>query len=158
MIRNQDIEFTARARTAGFRVVTSPGLKCRYSPPASFRRLVGQMYGNGVWVGRRLSAHGLRHVAPALFFGALSGAVVLGLAAGPPWPRIAAALGGAYLLAVGIASLAWLPRAGRGALLLPLVFVTAHGAYALGTYRGLLSRREGRGGDRASDRGAGEIA
>jgi hypothetical protein len=140
MIRNQDIEFTARARAAGFRVLTSPGLRCRYSPPATLSRLVRQMYGNGYWVGQRGRAHGLRHFAPALFFGVL--VVGAGVAAfrGSPWTTAVAILGGGYLAALGIATLAWLPKAGRGALWLPAAFLGAHAAYALGTMRGFFSK------------------
>lgn len=86
MVRNQDIEFTARAGAAGFRIVTSPRLRCRYSPPPTLRRLVRQMFGNGLWV----------------------------------------------LLAIVGATLAWLGKAGLGAFWLPLVFVGAHVAYAIG--------------------------
>ena len=140
MVRNQDIEFTTRARAAGFRIMTSPRLKTRYAPPNSWGRLVRQMYGNGVWVGRRLSAHGLRHLAPALFFGALLACAIAAAVVGPPWAAITGALGGVYLLAVAAATLVWLPKAGGAALWLPLMFVGSHAAYAAGTFRGLVSR------------------
>jgi GT2 family glycosyltransferase len=142
MVRNQDIEFTTRARAAGFSVVTSPGLRCRYSPPGTWRRLVAQMYGNGLWVGKRLAAHGLRHFAPALFFGALAAAAILALLLGGVWTWILLGLAAAYLGGIGIASLAWLPRANSGVLLLPLLFAASHGAYAIGTVRGIASASE----------------
>ncbi len=98
------------------------------------------MYGNGLWVGRRLSAHGLRHVAPVLFYGALAVSGVLAGVFGGPWKWILLALAGTYLLGIGAECLAWLRRAGSGVLLLPLVFPAAHGAYAVGTVHGLLVR------------------
>jgi succinoglycan biosynthesis protein ExoA len=148
MIRNQDIEFTTRARAAGFRVATSPTLRCRYSPPASLRRLMRQMYGNGLWVGRRLSAHGLRHVAPALFFATLLGAGVLAVATKGRWIWPLSGLGAAYALVIAAASLSWLGKAGRGALWLPVVFLGAHAAYAAGTFHGLASRGPASGAER----------
>lgn len=144
MVRNQDIEFTQRARAAGFRIVTAPAMRCRYAPPSTLRHLVRQMYGNGLWVGRRILAHGLRHLAPAVF---VSGAVIAGLLAawrGQPWTAIWAALAGFYALAILVASISWLPRARAGALWLPLVFLLTHVAYAFGTIRGILSRGGGR--------------
>jgi GT2 family glycosyltransferase len=142
MVRNQDIDFTTRAQAAGFRIVTAPKLKTRYSPPTTFGRLLRQMYGNGVWVGRRLGAHGLRHLAPALFYGALLAAGTLALLWGGPWVWLFAGLAGLYLLAVVATTLAWLGKTGRGALWLPPVLLGAHGAYAIGTFRGLVSREE----------------
>jgi len=145
MIRNQDIEFTARAREAGLRVLTSPALRCRYSPRVTFSGLVAQMYGNGLWVGRRPRVHGLRHLAPAIFFGGLLAAIGLSILIGWPWSIVAAALAGAYLVGIGLASLGWLPRAGLGALFLPILFPAAHGAYAAGTFRGFFSSRRSLG-------------
>ena len=139
MVRNQDIEFTNRARAGGFRIVTSPRMKCRYAPPSTWRRLIRQMYGNGVWVGRRSEAHGLRHLAPAAFFGILGVASLLSVwVTESRW--LAASLGFFYLLVVIGAALAWLPKAGRGALWLPVIFVSTHAAYAAGTFRGLVSK------------------
>jgi succinoglycan biosynthesis protein ExoA len=140
MVRNQDIEFTTRARRAGFRIVTSPKMKCRYAPPPTFGRLLRQMYGNGLWVGRRLTAHGPRHLAPAAFFGFLLLAGGLAVLKGGAWAWLVACLGSAYLLSILVAAGSWLGTAGRGALWLALIFPCAHGAYALGTLRGLFSR------------------
>jgi len=138
MVRNQDIDFTTRARNAGFRIVTAPKLKTRYSPPTSFGRLLRQMYGNGVWVGRRLDAHGLRHLAPSIFYLGLAGMGILALLLRGAWVWPFTILGGAYLLAVLATTIAWLPEAGGGALWLPPILLGAHGAYAAGTFRGLM--------------------
>jgi GT2 family glycosyltransferase len=151
MIRNQDIEFTARVRAAGFGVLTSPGLRCRYSPPTTLRRLIRQMHGNGYWVGQRWGAHGLRHFAPALFFGALGLTVGIASLRGAPWTAAAAILGGGYVAGLAITTLVWLPKIGHGAFWLPLAFFGAHAAYALGTMQGLVSKALERR-DRASGR------
>jgi hypothetical protein len=142
MVRNQDIDFTTRAKMAGFRIITAPTLKSTYSPPTTLLRLLRQMYGNGVWVGRRVTAHGLRHLAPALFSAAALATLLLPLLAGKTWWWVPAGLTGAYLLVVAGATMAWFPKIGRGVRWLPLVFLGAHGVYAAGTFRGLLSREE----------------
>jgi len=139
MVRNQDIEFTARARDAGFGVFTSPDLKCRYSPPVTFSHLLRQMYGNGLWVGRRVGAHGARHLAPALFFGSLLAAAALALAVGGSWTIVFSALAGLYLAGIALETATWCRRIGLGAAWLFLSFLGGHAAYALGTFRGLLS-------------------
>ncbi len=147
MVRNQDIDFTTRARAAGFRIVTSPELKDRYSPPGTFGRLVKQMYGNGLWVGRRVSSHGWRHVAPSVFYAALIASATLAIVPGPLRPFGAAALATlacSYLLAIVLAALAWMPAIRLAALWLPAVFLCTHGAYAVGTFRGLLSAKGSR--------------
>jgi GT2 family glycosyltransferase len=152
MIRNQDIDFTSRARRGGFRVVTAPRLRCQYSPPTSLKRLLRQMYGNGVWVGRRLSAHGARHLAPAVFYGTLLAASILAVLLGRPWTFVIVALAGSYLLAILLAVLTWVPRARMGAAWLLLAFLGGHAAYALGTFQGLLSRGGAHPSNRTRDR------
>lgn len=120
--------------------MTSPRLRCRYSPPPTLRRLVRQMFGNGLWVGRRPRAHGLRHLAPAVFLSAilLMGGIAV-VQGGGVWGWLVGGVGVLYLLAVVGATLAWLGKAGLGAFWLPLVFVNAHVAYAIGTFNGLIS-------------------
>ena len=142
MVRNQDIEFTERARKAGFRVVTSPELKCEYSPPSSLGRLVRQMYGNGVWVGQRPAAHGLRHLAPLAFYAAVFASGALTMATGRTGWWVLMILVCPYALAILIATLASWTRVRWAALWLPVLFLGAHAAYALGTFRGLFSVRE----------------
>ena len=97
MVRNQDIEFTTRARAAGFDVLTDPALKCRYSPPSTLRHLVTQMYGNGVWAGRRPGAHGLAaRRAGDLRWRLFVVAAILALLVGAPWTWLLAVMASGY--------------------------------------------------------------
>jgi succinoglycan biosynthesis protein ExoA len=150
MVRNQDNDFTTRARAAGFQIVTDPHLRYTYVPRGSFPQLLRQMRGNGLWVGRRPASHGLRHLAPALFWSGLIASSLVSLLSGGPWGWLVAVWGIPYLLVVAGAALAWARRIGSAALWLPVMFTAGHAAYALGTYVGLLTsksaRRSGAGG------------
>jgi glycosyltransferase involved in cell wall biosynthesis len=139
MVRNQDNDFTARARAAGARVVTYPSLRYTYIPPQSFARHLRQMHGNGVWVGQRLHAHSPRHFAPALFWGCVLVSLCVGWLTGHWRLGLSIALCALYLVAIIGGTLSWLPQVGRGVYWLPALFVSGHLAYALGTYRSLLT-------------------
>jgi glycosyltransferase involved in cell wall biosynthesis len=138
MVRNQDNDFTSRARAAGLRILTNPRLRYTYVPRGSFSRHLRQMRGNGFWVGRRLRVHGLRHFAPAIFWGGLILSTLISLLAGWRWEWVTAAWVVPYLLAIGGATLAWAPRIGTAALWLPLLFIASHAAYALGIFHGVV--------------------
>jgi glycosyltransferase involved in cell wall biosynthesis len=140
MVRNQDIDFQVRARAAGFRIVTAPQLKSRYSPPTSLGRLLRQMYGNGLWVGYRVSSHQIRHLVPSAFVGGLVLVAAAAVVEGGIWKWVLAAIGGTYLAALLGATLTWSRKIGRSAVWLPLLFVGSHFLYAAGTFRGVALR------------------
>ncbi len=49
LIRNQDIEFNARLRRAGYRIVMDPRVFVYYHPRITFQSFCRQNYGNGFW-------------------------------------------------------------------------------------------------------------
>ena len=144
LIRNQDNEFQARARDAGFRFLSDPGMRYLYSPPDSFARHLRQMWGNGRWVGRRTYGYEVKHVAPALFWTAI---LVLGIAAAAglaPAAWLLVGLLAVYFGAILGVSFAWKRRLGASLRWLPILFVGGHLAYAVGTFQGLFERLTGR--------------
>jgi hypothetical protein len=139
MVRNQDNDFTTRARQAGFRIITDPRLRYTYAPRTSLRQLARQMRGNGTWVGQRPGVHNFRHLAPALFWAALVASVILAIVLKLWWLPLVCAV--PYLAAVVVESLRWVPSIGLAAAWLPLMFISAHASYAFGTLSGLLKPR-----------------
>jgi succinoglycan biosynthesis protein ExoA len=137
LVRNQDNDFESRARAAGFKIVTNPHLRYTYIPRGSLGRLLHQMYGNGVGVGRRPRAHSFRHLAPALLWANFILSAIVGALLGWPWYWWGVAGGALYLFFLGGETVMWLPRIGLSLLWLPLLFIIGHAAYAVGTFQSL---------------------
>ena len=140
MVRNQDNDFTTRARVEGCRILTDPRLRYTYLPRGNFWQHLRQMHGNGFWVGRRLEVHGFRHFAPAIFWGGLILSVFFSFLARWRWEWVIGAWVAPYFLAIGGSTLSWAPRIGIAVLWLPLLFIAGHAAYALGTFQGMVAR------------------
>jgi succinoglycan biosynthesis protein ExoA len=144
MVRNQDNDFTTRARAAGLRIVTFPSLRYTYLPRATAKQLFRQMKGNGFWVGQRPRVHGLRHFAPSLFWLAALASLAVAIAGGGWWWLLPLLSFGPYLAAVVAETVRWHARNGASPLLLPALFVGAHASYAAGTLSGLLTPKPAR--------------
>jgi len=138
MIRNQDNDFTSRARAAGLRIVTDPGLHHIYVPRKTFSQQLRQLYNNGYWGGRRLKVVGVKQFAPAIFWGGLILSMVLGLVVGGHWQWIIYAWATPYILAVVATTLVWAFRIGPASIWLPALFAGGHAVFALGTFKALL--------------------
>jgi hypothetical protein len=137
--RNQDNEMHARMRAAGYKFYYHPDIRSFHKARKSLRGLLRQKFENGAWIGPTLAVNcasfRLRHFAPALFLGTLG--LGLGLAFTGRWFFLAA-LAAAYALAAAWYSLeatreapGW--RIRLLCLLLPLIFLTTHISYGLGT-------------------------
>ena len=154
LLRTEDDDLNARAREAGMRIWLDPAIRsvylCRNDLPSIWR----QYFGYGFWkialATVRPGALRFRHAVPALFaVGVVGAAVVSALVWSPAFPLLVAA----YL------TTAWsVSASAKGGLLdralLPLVTVTMHLSYGLGSILALpvlpsLARRA-RDGARAS--------
>lgn len=144
MTRNQDIELNGRIRQAGGRIILSPRIRSVYHCRDSLRALWKQNYANGIWlfptITKTPQALSVRHYIPLAFVASLllSGIAALRLHAG----RILfAVIAGSYVVATGGASISASARHGRRFLVsLPLVFVTLHVSYGLGSLVGLYQK------------------
>ena len=134
--RSQDIEFSARLRRAGGKILLAPDMRIDYYAPRTLGRFLRQSWINGMWAILPCASSGgmpvrWRHLAPLAF--------VLGLAASvaaSPWiGRWALAAMASYAAANLAASIAaaWKHRRPCFAFLLPLVFAGLHLAYGAGS-------------------------
>jgi succinoglycan biosynthesis protein ExoA len=140
--RSQDIEFSARLRRAGRRMLLLPEAESRYYLSGRFGDFARQSWTNGVWAvlpGMYLGRLplGARHLAPLAFAGVLLAGVVAAAAAPALawWPASLLLL---YSAAAWCAALhaALRFRDAALALALPPVFATLHFAYGAGSLWG----------------------
>jgi succinoglycan biosynthesis protein ExoA len=139
--RNQDIEFNARLRKAGYRLLLIQSTRTLYHAPESLTAIVRQSYNNGYWntkvLGKMIGVLSWRHFAP----GVLAASLLLSLLATPLVPKVSYGfliLWVAYILACLYASAGIGLRSSQPlALLLPLVFSAMHISYGVGSVIGL---------------------
>ena len=144
LVRGQDMDFSVRLRKAGGRMLLLPDISTDYYARSTIRSFWNQNWSNGVWAilpfayssGTSIS---LRHLIPLGFV--LS--VVVTAAAGLVMPSFlwgSVGIAGLYGLVNVAASLHAARRERSMALvfLLPLVFVTLHVGYGLGSLWGLV--------------------
>lgn len=135
---NEDYELNIRLRAAGGRIYLSPTIRSTYFVRASLGSLARQYARYGFWKVRTL----LEHTGSLRWRQVVAPAFVLSIIAS--WPLIHAlgVLGGAHLIAYGIANLtaSILTAAGsrwRYLPILPLVFLIIHIAWGTGFLAGL---------------------
>ena len=133
--RNQDDEFHYRAKSMGFRVYQDPEIKLYYHPRKTLSLLFKQYYQYGLYKPMVLkkvkSAINIRHIIPSLFvlyllslpFILLAGAKLLLV---PLALYLVAALWFSFTSKLSVKEM----------LLVPVVYVTVHGAYGLGFIAG----------------------
>lgn len=142
LVRNQDDEFNLRIVRGGGKVWQSPTIQSSYYPRASLSRLFAQYAQYGYWKVRVIQKHRLpasiRHLAPALFVGALGFTLLLS-----PFSMIALlsflGLSSSYLAGNLLASFSVCARPGKWRYLpvMPPVFAAFHFGYGYGFLRGL---------------------
>ena len=143
LVRGQDMEFHIRLRKAGGRVLLAPSVISYYYARADLASFWRQNWNNGVWailpfLHSTVMPVSWRHLAPLALVMALLGLATLALAS--PIGRWAlAGVGGVYLAAALAASahVAWRERDARNLAVMPVVFLTLHLAYGLGSLWGL---------------------
>ena len=143
LLRTEDNEMHYRIRRAGYRLFcTSDIVSYQYVRP-SFRAMIKQKYANGSWVGTTLWVCPLclspYHLAPLAFLFAI--VVTSVLAAFGLW-QLSALMWSAYLVLCLLAMLSSVVRrtANVWTPLLPLMFLTLHVAYGVGTLCGLFRK------------------
>ena len=157
LLRTEDDDLNARAREAGLRIWLDPAIRSVYLCRNDLRSIWRQYFGYGFWkialATVRPGALRFRHAVPALFVvGVMGAAVVSMLSWSPALPLLVAA----YLATAWSASASAQGRL-LDRVLLPLVTVTMHLSYGLGSILALpvlpsLARRA-RDGARASTGG-----
>ena len=139
---SQDIEFNARLRRAGGRILLLPDVVSRYYTRSGMWSFTRNNFRNGMWAMLPFAyVSGVpiawRHAAPMAFVMALAGAAA-GALAWPPAASILLALAGAYALAVAGASahVAWRRKRWRLLPAMPVVFAALHVVYGCGSLVG----------------------
>lgn len=140
LVRNQDDEHNLRLARAGARVWQSREIVSSYWPRETLGQLFRQQLQYGYWKPFVMRKHGrpasLRQLVPGAFVAVMALLLVLGIVS-PLAARAFAWLGWLYAFYAIGASLAIAGRAGWNLLaMLPLVIVTTHAGYGLGTLRG----------------------
>jgi glycosyltransferase involved in cell wall biosynthesis len=152
LVRNQDDEHNLRITRGGGRIWQASRIRSTYRPRARLAQVFRQYLQYGYWKPFVMRKHGqparLRHLVPALFVVALLLCLGLALAGVAAWPLLALMV--AYAAAVAAMSV----DAARGApgrprvwLRVPLVIVSYHFAYGIGTLLGAVDaffRQRGR--------------
>ena len=136
---DEDTDLNLRLRMAGYKVATSPKLRCNYHVRPTFAALAKQMFRYGFWRRKNQTHFGnlipLRVLAPP--------ALVLGLLLSPLLPApLCWATAAAYALFLGGATAAAARRIDVLAFLVPPVLSTMHISYGLGWLAGLLTFKQ----------------
>jgi succinoglycan biosynthesis protein ExoA len=139
--RNQDIELNARVWLDGGRVVLSPVIRSKYFCSNSVRSVWRKNYANGLWLFPTVAATpqslSIRHFVPILFVVGLLSSLIAALAVPFGWVFLLV-VAGSYAVALVIAATLAAARNGwRFLVSLPVVFVTLHISYGLGSLVGL---------------------
>lgn len=142
LARSEDIDWNARLRQLGYKVLLTPKIRAQYFPRHTLRGLREQSFANGVGISQSLfvnwRAIRLRHLVPVLFLLAILGCVVAAFFTPFALAALAGILGSYLALCLlSSAQIAW--KNGLKYLpIMPLVFWTIHFSYGLGSLWGLL--------------------
>ena len=141
--RSEDLDFRWRLRRAGYRTLFVPSIECHYLMRTRYVEFVTHMFRNGMWVLLPLNhvpnfPVSVRHVVPLCFVLSVAAGAVLSFVI-PVGLRVLAPEIGSYALLNTYVSLriAVRERDPRYALVLPLIFLSLHLAYGLGSIVGL---------------------
>ena len=140
LLRTEDDDLNARIRAAGMRIRLDPAIRSVYQCRESLGAIWQQYYGYGFWkvalATIRPEAIRPRHVIPALFVVAAAASGVVSLVWW--WPALPTVLIG-YLAVAWVAAALDRGQSLRGRAFFPLVTLTMHLAYGIGTLRGILA-------------------
>jgi glycosyltransferase involved in cell wall biosynthesis len=136
--RGQDLEFNQRLRRSGGTIVLDPAIVCDYYARSGLATFWRHNFSNGAWAVLPFAwSDGVpvraRHLIPLVFVAALAGSLVLPF----PWSIVVPA---AYA-GLSLAASAWIALERRQVTylaLMPVVFLSLHLAYGLGSVWGLL--------------------
>jgi len=141
LVRNQDIEFNHRLRSAGFRLLLAPDMGCTYYTRTTLGDFARQNYGNGLWnvltFAKRPGSLGARHFVPLAFLLGLAAALIAALLVSEGWLLLLTILLAYSIGALAAASIETVRHRQPGLLLLVLVFPVLHLTYGFGSLAGL---------------------
>ena len=142
LLRTEDNEMHYRIRKAGYKLYCDPDILSYQYARSDFKKMIKQKYGNGYWVGLTLGicpgCISLFHLVPFAFvIGILFTAVLAFLGV---W-QLAALMWAAYGLftLAGTACAVMNKKANRFVFLVPLLLLTIHISYGVGTLFGIAS-------------------
>jgi succinoglycan biosynthesis protein ExoA len=136
--RGQDLEFNLRLRRSGGAVVLDPAIVCDYYARSGLASFWRHNFWNGAWAVLPFARSDIvpvraRHLVPLAFVAALAGSLVLPF----PWSIVIPAAYAALCLAAS-ARVALDRRQMTYLALMPVVFLSLHLAYGLGSAWGCL--------------------
>ncbi len=142
--RTEDNEMHYRIRNAGYKYYYHPSIRSYRFPRSSWVGMLKQAFGNGMWIGLTLSVEPrcfhIYHFVPLAFVGVLLLAGLWAVFLGNIWPIVvlmgAYALGAAFFSFKAISNFVGYERI--GCAVLPLIFLSVHLSYGVGTLVGLL--------------------
>ena len=139
LLRTEDDDMNARIREAGMRIWLDPAIRstylCRDSLTGAWRQYFGYGYWKVALATARPGAIRMRHLVPAAFVIGLLAAAVISLIWWPPALPLLLLL---YFLGGWIAALKVPGNGVLVRLLFPIVTLTMHLAYGVGTLQGVL--------------------
>ena len=138
--RSEDNDMTYRIRKAGFKLCYSPDIEFYQHTRSSFSKMLKQKYLNGYWIGKTMGVSpkcfSLFHFVPFAFVLAIIFTSVL---AAFGHPLLSVLMWLAYsMLVLSITVIETIKKPLATNLLLPLIFLTLHIAYGVGTLLGLI--------------------
>jgi len=140
--RTEDNDFNARVRAQGYGLYLSPSIKAYYYPRQSLRELWRQYIANGIGVVQAFfenrQAIGWRHLVPLAFVGSLLLLLILSVFWWPAFLALSSVLLLYLSTLILFSAIAWCKKPGRYVMLLPVVFVTLHVSYGLGSIQEIL--------------------
>ncbi|GLY08581.1 MULTISPECIES: glycosyltransferase family 2 protein [Actinoplanes] len=149
LTRAQDREFNQRLRRSGGKILLLPDITCTYYARSDLREFVSWTFEAGYWpfrasrsVGRWIGSW--RNVVPVGFVTALLAGAALS-----PGSRVARRMTGALAVTYTGAAVVFAARLARQredpglVLALPVIFLTTHVVYGLGSLRAILDPRPG---------------
>lgn len=145
LVRGEDNEYNARIRSAGYKIYFDPQIVSTYYARPTLISSVSQMYRNGRSIGVLLRtsprAVSLRHMVPVSFVAGVFFCLLLGWWLPFLW-YVLGGVCGVYLCAVLCATWSACRKFGFdiGAVL-PILFVSVHVAYGVGTICGFLTKK-----------------
>ena len=143
LVRNQDLEFNARLRKNGCKILLVPEIKSYYHARPTLKKLCGQNWKNGIWNIYLTKVFpgslSIRHFTPMLFVLGLIGSLILSLFFNQGLILLAL-ICGSYLSASLLFSIKIGLKEGIKYIpILPVVFFSLHFSYGLGMLWAILT-------------------
>jgi glycosyltransferase involved in cell wall biosynthesis len=137
---SEDIDFREKMRKNGYRTLFVPSIECEYMMRSRLGEFMRHMFRNGKWVLMPLRyspniSFSVRHIVPLMFVMTIG--IIAAISFVSFYPALIVA--GIYMLASLVYSFgtAWKEKDARYLLTMPLVFLSLHVTYGIGSIVGL---------------------